>query len=316
MIKAVQKYLFDYGDISPFERSVLKRVMPFYTWSRKNIPLQFEAIALHPDKINKINIAKENIQAANNVQVPDPSEVPSYVVDGMPIYTGRSEDPAVVSVFQLQNTLPFADLAPFFRFLNTQTEPSTTEKGKLSPTISDITSGVSPIIKSIFEGLSNYDLFRRKNIKEYEGQKADFLGVELPVHIAKLISNVVVLAEIDRLNPNGIFGTRQKDIKTGEITSTPSIFGAQRESRTDLQEDQRINQALFGLRVLDINLDEAALIKAQKLKSDLNAAKGLVRNAIRQEKTREAETALKSLEWFVNEIDRLEKERKERTGEK
>jgi hypothetical protein len=314
--RAVKKYLFDYGDLSPVEQSVFKRIMPFYTWSRKNIPLQFESLALHPDKMNKINLAKENIQAAYGVQTPDPSEVPSYVVEGMPIYTGRSEDPAVVSVFQLQNTLPFADLAPFFKFLNTQTEPSAIERGKLAPEISAALSGVSPLVKAPIEFLSNYDFFRRRTIKEYEGQKTDFLGVEMPVHLAKAVSNIVLLAEIDRLNPNGIFGTRQKDIKTGKITTTPSIFGAQRESRTDLEEDQRINQALFGIRVLDINLDEAAVTKAKKIRSDINAAKALIRRGFEQEKTREGEAALKSLEWYVNELDKLEAERKQRTGGK
>lgn len=314
--KAVQKYLFDYGDISPFEKNVLKRVMPFYTWSRKNLPLQLEAIALHPDKVNKINLAKENIQSAYGVQTPDPSEVPSYVVEGMPIYTGRSEDPAMVSVFQLQNTLPFADLAPFFKFLNTKTEPETIERGKLDPAISAALANVSPLIKAPIEFIANYDFFRRKNIKEFEGQKADMFGIEMPVHLAKLISNIVVLNEIDRLNPNGIFGTRQKDPKTGEIISTPSIFGTTRETRMDLQEEQRVNQALFGIRVLDLNLSDIDLQKAKAMRSDLNAAKGLVRNALKNEKTREAEKALDSLIWYTNELDRLEKERKERTGAK
>ena len=312
--KAVQKYLFDYGDVSPFEKDVLKRAMPFYTWSRKNIPLQLEAIALHPDKINKINLAKENVQAAYGVQTPDPSEVPSYVVDGMPIYTGRSEDPAVVSVFQLQNTLPFADLAPFFKFLNTTTEPSAIERGKLSPEISSALSSVSPLLKAPVEFLANYDFFRRKNIKDFEGQKADMFGIEMPVHLAKLVSNIVVLNEIDRLNPAGIFGTRTKDIKTGEMTTTPSIFGTTRETRMDMQEDQRVTQALFGVKVLDLNLSEVEFQKAQKIRSDINAAKGLVRNALKKEKTREAETAMESLEWYTNQLDVLEKERKARTG--
>ena len=308
----VQKYLFDYGDVSPFEQSVLKRFMPFYTWSRKNIPLQLEAIALHPDKINKLNLAKENIQAANNVQVPDPSEVPSYVVEGMPIYTGRTED--TIRYLPLANLLPIADLAPFFKFLNTTTEPSTIDRGKLDPAISTALSSASPLIKAPIEYLANYDFFRRKQIQEFEGQKTDMLGVPMPIHLAKLLSNIVLLSEIDRLNPGGIFGTREKDVKTGEIKSTPSIFGVERESRTDLPQDERTFQAVTGIRVQELNLGEVMAQKAKKLQADINALRGYIRKAAVQEKTREVETATQALEWYLNELDKLEAQRVERTG--
>ena len=308
----VQKYLFDYGDISPFEQSVLKRFMPFYTWSRKNIPLQLEAIALHPDKINKLNLAKENIQAANNVQTPDPSEVPGYVVDGMPIYTGRSED--TIKYLPLANLLPLADLSPFFKFLNTQTEPSAIERGKLDPAISSALANASPFIKAPIEYLANYDFFRRKQIEEFEGQKTDMLGVPMPIHLAKLLSNIVLLSEVDRLNPGGIFGTREKNVQTGEIKSTPSIFGVERESRTDLPQDERTFQAVTGIRVQELNMEEAMARRAKKLTGDINTLRGYIRRAAAQDKSREVDTAAKALEWYLDEMDKLEAQRVERMG--
>jgi hypothetical protein len=286
--------------------------MPFYTWSRKNIPLQLEAIALHPDKINKLNLAKENIQAANNVQTPDPSEVPGYVVEGMPIYTGRSED--TIKYLPLANLLPLADLAPFFKFLNTQTEPSAIERGKLDPAISTALSGASPFIKTPIEFVANYDFFRRKQIEEFEGQKTDMLGIPMPIHLAKLLSNIVLLSEIDRLNPGGIFGTREKNIQTGEITSTPSIFGVERESRTDLPQDERTFQAVTGIRVQELNMEEAMARRAKKLTGDINTLRGYIRRAAAQDKSREVDTAAKALEWYLDEMDKLEAQRVERMG--
>ena len=45
---SVKKYLFDYEDLTPFERDVMKSVIPFYTWMRKNIPLQIESMFTKP----------------------------------------------------------------------------------------------------------------------------------------------------------------------------------------------------------------------------------------------------------------------------
>jgi hypothetical protein len=44
---------FDYTDLSKFERQQLKLIMPFYTWSRNNIPLQMRAIMSEPGKVLK-----------------------------------------------------------------------------------------------------------------------------------------------------------------------------------------------------------------------------------------------------------------------
>jgi hypothetical protein len=48
--KSVDKFLFDYGNLTFIEQNVLKRVLPFYTWASKNIPLQlgqFERLCFH-----------------------------------------------------------------------------------------------------------------------------------------------------------------------------------------------------------------------------------------------------------------------------
>lgn len=46
----VRKWNIDYGDLTEFEQKVMKRVMPFYTFMRKNAPIQFEALFLRPGR--------------------------------------------------------------------------------------------------------------------------------------------------------------------------------------------------------------------------------------------------------------------------
>ena len=45
---SVKKYLFDYFDLTPFEKKYLRRAFLFYTFTRKNIPLMASSIVEHP----------------------------------------------------------------------------------------------------------------------------------------------------------------------------------------------------------------------------------------------------------------------------
>lgn len=49
--KRVNKWNINYADLTPFERNVMKRVMPFYTWMRKATPLLMESMATRPGRI-------------------------------------------------------------------------------------------------------------------------------------------------------------------------------------------------------------------------------------------------------------------------
>lgn len=47
--KSVNKYLFDYRNVTDFDRSA-KRVVPFWTWVKNNLPLQVEQLIKQPGK--------------------------------------------------------------------------------------------------------------------------------------------------------------------------------------------------------------------------------------------------------------------------
>lgn len=311
--KHVQKYLFDYGDVSKVEQEGIKRVIPFYTWSRKNIPLQLESIVTHPERVNKLGLAINNIEQAAGVQVPDATEVPQYITDAGPVYVGQNEE--TTQAVTLENLIPLMDLGIFTKFLNTKTQPEGPAKG-LDPRLGSLLSGVSPFLKEPIEQFANYDTFRNKAIEEYSGQKADMFGVEIPVRLAKTLSNIVVLSEIDRLNPGGVFGERLVDPVTGEITQKPSVFGVERGSRVDLPEEQRQARALTGVRIYDIVLGDAEVRTMNKLKADINTLKGYIKRAAKNEITRDVENAETAIEKMLDEIDRIEVEAKKRKASK
>lgn len=307
--KHVNKYLFDYSAISPLEQSVAKRIMPFYTWSRKNIPLQLEALITSPEKVNKVNVFRQNLQAG--VEVPDQGDVSEQTKAQMPVYFGNAEGGRVKAI-PLQGLIPLSDLSPFFGTTGNLPDPLVTNK-KIPSAASTLMSNVNPVLKSPAEYVLNYDFFRKKSIKEYEGQKTDLLGIEMPVHTAKFLSNIVAISALDRANPGGVFGEKTVDPVTKQVTSsTPSIFGVQREARTDNPEDQRYTQALTGVRVMDINPNEFSAKARMSFMKDIQDAQKLLMSKGSASKNSEVKALNDLLTDQYKKMAEYDKEQRER----
>jgi hypothetical protein len=77
----VFKAHFDYSDLNNFENSVMKRISPFYTWFRKNLPTQMEMVFRNPKAYARYVETKDSIEAAS-----DPEDlIPSWMSDRMNI---------------------------------------------------------------------------------------------------------------------------------------------------------------------------------------------------------------------------------------
>ena len=73
-----QKFLFDYANgLSPFERNVMRRLFPFYTFSRFNVPLQLGLMFKRPGMISLMG--KTQHLFSQKRQDPIDTLLPSYV---------------------------------------------------------------------------------------------------------------------------------------------------------------------------------------------------------------------------------------------
>lgn len=59
----VNKYLFDYGNLTDFEKNVVRRVIPFYTFMRKNIPMHLDTLINNP---RRMSIFSKMMETADN----------------------------------------------------------------------------------------------------------------------------------------------------------------------------------------------------------------------------------------------------------
>jgi hypothetical protein len=177
--QSVKKHLFDYDELTDFERNVLRRFMPFYTWTRKNIPLQLEALINKTGKVLPIEKARQSALAgADN---PDTSVMPEYIKERMPfVFRGKSGD---LNYFPLESYLPLADLQ------------------KLGPKrLADVGGELlSPIFKVPIELTENRSWYFKEPIEKYRGETREFLRMDMPVRLSYVASQIRLLSEIDRM---------------------------------------------------------------------------------------------------------------------
>lgn len=103
--RTVKKYLFDYADLTDIERRFFRRLLPFYTWTRFNIPLQVMELLQQPGKFALVPKAIQNtaLDGSEDTQ----ALLPSYIRNQMNIVLKRDGNTLTV----LYGTdLPFEDL--------------------------------------------------------------------------------------------------------------------------------------------------------------------------------------------------------------
>lgn len=156
----VNKYHFDYQDLTNFEQGIKQYVMPFYTWLRKNLPLQVESFLNDPRPYMTLHKATLNGAEAQEI---DYNNVPDYIRENFGIPVGRNKDGRVAI---LDAGLPVGDL-------------STGRK--------DLVTSVNPAIKLIYESQSGQSMLTGAPIRSYDGEEAASIvkffserGVPLP----------------------------------------------------------------------------------------------------------------------------------------
>ena len=279
----VKEALFDYSDLSKFERNWMKRVMPFYTWTRKNFPVQLKHLILNPQRAEKLQLAKEQFEYdSGDIQM---SDLGAFWGKRAPVFLGK-ENQGVVKAFTLLNTIPLAEFQRLYHPKQLLLEMTT------------------PFPKEIFEQLANYDSFREKPIVEHGNllgteQSKDLLGVALPVRLWKLAQLLVPLTEVNRLNPGGVFGEQTVDPVTGEQKTTRGWggWGAYREGNpADISEAARWLRFFSGARVYDINLEKQVYFENKNLKRDLSALKSKLKWAEARGEKRRVAQLLRAIE--------------------
>ena len=244
--RSVKKFLFDYGDLTITEKTIMKRTLPFYTWTRKNIPLQLEQLVAQPEKYAAIPKVIQSIESG----VPDPKSekyLSQYIKDNIPVKIG-TDSKGNTQYFLLGNWLPAAQAIDV-----------------LSQPLDNIIQMTTPFLKTPFELWANKSLFFKNTLGEaskieyYYKQPTEFIGIPMRKKTATLLRNIRILNDLNKL-----IQTPAKDEPENAwvVKSLNVFFG--RAATYDVSKSQYFYQQDTEARIMDL---QAAIKKAQKLLS-------------------------------------------------
>jgi hypothetical protein len=182
---SVKKYLFDYEDLTRLEKEGFKRLFPFYTFTRKNMPLQLETLVKNPSRQSKLIKAKNNVEILTGDDKTN-AILPEWIKESAPVFVGRKD--GKVRYVKMEGFLPVADL-------NRLSDPT---KGMLNM--------LSPVLKSPLEQAANYNFYfgqkitKQKGIDGFAGYgERDLLWSRIPArleHLARLFRPISELEKI------------------------------------------------------------------------------------------------------------------------
>ena len=243
----VMKFHFDYSDLSRFEAQGIKRVVPFYTWTRKNLPLMIEQFGKRPEVFNQYNILKANIEGGSEGLPGADAPVPPWMIRQAGIrlpfkYEG-----------EYMHVLPDLPFKTPLEMLGPLTKPGDTPAQRIEAALSVLTTQLTPFVKTPIEWTTRRNLWKGYNFDGRMGQ--------VPTVYAKVPLLMPLLEQMDMAHKNeaGIWLMRDYDLHS-MATMLPTFADARRLFPSEERYQQRTLSTwmslVFGLGLRTNTKDE------------------------------------------------------------
>jgi hypothetical protein len=146
---------YDYTRLTGFEREVMRRAMPFYNWTRQNLPFQLEQL-----------ISKPGGATANAIKVGDNLRsqagfVPDYIEQGLALPIGKEDDGRQRFLSHLG--LPFEDVTGM---IGSGEHPVLRSGEKML-------GQLNPLIKAPLEAMTGRQFFAGRDLENLYGPTGD-----------------------------------------------------------------------------------------------------------------------------------------------
>lgn len=168
----VRKWHPDYLTLTPFEKRFMRRIMPFYSWTRKAIPLVIESAVMNPGKTLVYPKIMQGFQTVGGIDSPGRDD-PFPLNQGFPQWI---RDRGIGPIFD-HPALGARDTPPGDTIVN-PSNPLLDIFGQFSNPVAGFGSMLTPALKIPAEILAGKQLFNNAPINA--GNFSEYLGNQLP----------------------------------------------------------------------------------------------------------------------------------------
>lgn len=245
-----KQFLFDYQNLSEFERKYLRRIMPFYTFSRKNIELQVNTLFTSPGRIAGEIRAVQTIGdmlGEGNLSQEEKETLPEWMQDGLNALVKR--EGSQVTVLSTLGT-PIEQI-----FQQAQAN--------------QLLASVSPILKLPVELMSGYSFFHGKML-------SDVTNAVAYKSAPQAIKDFIGLTEVQGKNSNGDKYTYYASLRPermhllSSLPPTARVLSSLKQMQNqDISDQFKILQTLVGVRPFEFDLEVEAGRREKELRQEL-----------------------------------------------
>lgn len=282
---------FDYSDLSTFEKRIMKRLIPFYTFTRKNLPLQFRLLAEQPG-----GFAAQTVKMARSQQK-DAGWSPSWIQEGVGIGLGRDAQGNVNFVtglgLPIEDALSVIGVGPGW---------FGGQGFSFSQTLQNMAARANPLIKYPLEQYLGIDLFTGRKLEDIPGAYIAGYNLENLENImsganAKTVARIInntpfarVLATIGKsVDPRRSLEDRFLNLMSGIKTHPINVeHYAMREAQSAAHEIMRSDPRFanldisYGRKGAALSPQEEAMIQLANYYRPIDDQRNDIRNVLAQ----------------------------------
>jgi len=245
-----KQFLFDYNNLTNFERTFMKRLLPFYSFTRKNLEAQMVTLFSSPGRTAAQITAVTNLGDAISGQKLTKEEeaaLPEWIKSGISIL--KSKNGGIAEIFGSLGTpieAPFSSLQP-----------------------NALLGSLSPLMRVPMEEATGYNFFQGKPISEVTNATAF-------ARAPKFVKDMIGYTEIQGNRSDGSTYTMNVALRPKmmhlflNLPPTTRVLTALKQMETvDVSTQGKIAQQLIGVKAFSFDLEQEQQKREKELRGDL-----------------------------------------------